>query len=59
MTDRFTTSSAHSYSSGTQGRSIANVRTNHFVIDDADYNDEPNGGDQRGRGVPYQHRRHN
>ena len=42
MADRFTTSSARSYSSGTQGRSIAQVRTNHFVIDDADYNGGPN-----------------
>ena len=42
MTDRFTTSSARSYSSGTQGRCITNARTNHFVIDDADYNNGPN-----------------
>ena len=42
MSDRFITSSARSYSSGTQGRCITNARTNHFVIDDADYNGGPN-----------------
>ena len=42
MNSRFTTSSARSYSSGTQGRSIANVRTQHYVIDDADYSGGPN-----------------
>ena len=42
MDERFTTVSARSYSSGTQGRSITSARTNHFVIDDADYNDGPN-----------------
>ena len=42
MDSRFTTSSARCYSSGTRGRSIANVRSNHFVIDDADYSGGPN-----------------
>jgi uncharacterized OsmC-like protein len=32
---------ARSYSSGTRGRCITNVRSNHFVVDDADYSGGP------------------
>ena len=42
MEDRFTTTSARSYSTGTTGRCLNSARTNHFVIDDADYNEGPN-----------------
>ena len=42
MSERFHTSSARSYSSGTTGRCLTSARTNHFVIDDADYNQGPN-----------------
>ena len=35
------TSEARSYSSGTRGRCITNVRSNHFVVDDADYSGGP------------------
>ena len=42
MSDRFTTTSAHSYTSGTRGRCITSARHNHFVVDDADYSGGPN-----------------
>ena len=42
MSDRFVTTTARSYSSGTRGRCITNARTNHFVVDDADYSGGPN-----------------
>lgn len=42
MSDRFTTTHARSYSSGTEGRCITAARHNHFVVDDADYNGGPN-----------------
>ena len=42
MTERFVTTRAASYSSGTSGRCITNARTNHFVVDDADYSGGPN-----------------
>ena len=42
MIDRFTTTAARSHSSGTQGRCLTSARTNHFVVDDADYNGGPN-----------------
>lgn len=42
MSDRFVTARARSYSSGTKGRCITNARTNHFVVDDADYSGGPN-----------------
>ena len=42
MADRFTTTAVRSYSSGTNGRCISSARTNHFVIDDADYSGGPN-----------------
>ena len=41
MSDRFTTTAARSYSSGTQGRCLTSARTNHFVVDDADYSGGP------------------
>ena len=41
MSQRYTTTSARSYSSGTQGRCLNSARSNHFVIDEADYNEGP------------------
>ena len=41
MSQRYTTTSARSYSSGTRGRCLNSARTNHFVIDEADYNEGP------------------
>ena len=34
MDDRYFTARAETYSSGTPGRALAQVRTNHFVADD-------------------------
>ena len=42
MSERFVTAKARSYSSGTSGRCITSARTNHFVVDDADYSGGPN-----------------
>ena len=42
VSQRFSTTGARSYSSGTAGRCLNSARTNHFVIDDADYNEGPN-----------------
>ena len=42
MSDRFITTQARSYSSGTSGRCITSARHNHFVVDDAEYNGGPN-----------------
>ena len=41
MDQRFNTTKARSYSSGTKGRCITSARTNHFVVDDADYSGGP------------------
>ena len=41
MSARYTTTSTRSYSSGTAGRCITNARTNHFVVDDANYSGGP------------------
>jgi uncharacterized OsmC-like protein len=42
MSERYVTAGARSYSSGTRGRCITSARTNHFVVDDADYSGGPN-----------------
>ena len=42
MSERFVTTKARSYSSGTSGRCISSARSNHFVVDDADYSGGPN-----------------
>ena len=42
MSERFNTLTVRSCSTGTKGRSITSVRTNHFVVDDSDYVGGPN-----------------
>ncbi|MBI4233714.1 MAG: OsmC family protein [Chloroflexi bacterium] len=37
MTERFVTTQARTYSSGTPGRAICNTRNHHFVVDNAPY----------------------
>ena len=42
MDQRIITTEVRSYSSGTKGRCITSARSNHFVVDDADYSGGPN-----------------